>query len=593
MSLHHNRTIRPYTPKKYSLWKILIFQFLSIVFIFVGYSYLSWRWTTSLNPDALWFSIPLVLAETMIFIGSLLMIINYWVPKKLKRQRPVRFLSQIEEGIGPGEDRPLKIDLFITTYNEEAEIVEETIVKARELEYPFDEVDIQIYLCDDGQRDGRVPQRENFKLLAEKHQINYLMREKNQGFKAGNLNRAFWQTNGDLIVILDADTMVFPRFLIHLTGYFREKKMAWVQAPQWFVDIPPGKTLAEITGISHFDKIPGLKGYRIGKNILGTDSQIFYDGILRHRNSLNAAFCCGAGSVHRRKALEALIVNKKKRLVQLESVLPLDESLVKNKELYRQLGLNGKIVGPFVHHISEDMYTSLMIHADKNKWISYQHPDVECMMLSPQTIGGVIKQYSRYAEGTYKLFFSRENPLLVRGLSPGQRLGYFETIYSYFSSIWIFIFLLSPIVFFFTLTPPIKAFNFDFFLRFLLFIILSTLVATAANWGIGIKRSEQYFISGFWYKLKSLIKILAGKKVSFNTTRKKNETSRVWDHLKMTFPHFAIVFLTLAGFFWNLYLIQAGQHPSYSAFVANSMWAFYNIYHLNPILRATFHKAKR
>nr|MBS0037602.1 glycosyltransferase [Saprospiraceae bacterium] len=588
MSVRNPTGKTPYSPQQYSFWRVLFFQFFSIVFIFVGLSYLSWRWTSSLNPNALWFSIPLVLAETMIFISSLLLIVNYWRSLKIKQKRPVKLLSQIEEGISPAEDRPIKIDIFITTYNEELEVVEPTVVFAKKLEYPFEEVDIQIYLCDDGRRNGSDPDKENFKALAEKHRINYLTRPDNTGFKAGNLNHSFWQTDGDLIVILDADTLVLPKFLIHLTGYFRTVKMAWVQSPQWFYDISEGRTLAEITKLHFFNYIPLLNRYKVGKNILGTDPQIFYDGILRHRNSANAAFCCGAGSIHRRAALEGIIKNKQDRLVELKSVLPYDTDLIKNKSLYDQLNQEGKIVGPFVHHISEDLYTSVLIHSEKEGWRSYQHPDIECMMLSPQDISGVVKQYSRYAEGTYQLFFSRDNPLFIKGLSIRQRLGYLETIYSYFTALWVFIFLVSPIVFFFTLTPPVQAFNFDFFLRFLIFIFMNTMVASIANWGISIKRSEQYYISGFWYKLMSFIKILTGKKMVFNTTRKKTVKSNVLNNLKHTYPHIIITFLTVAGFVWNIYLVQQGTHPSYSAFFANSMWALYNIYHLNPIIRATF-----
>jgi cellulose synthase (UDP-forming) len=42
---------------------------------------------------------------------------------------------------------------------------------------------------------------------------------------------------------------------------------------------------------------------KIGEDVFGNDPQIFYDVIMRRRNLYNAAFCCGAGSVHRRKAI--------------------------------------------------------------------------------------------------------------------------------------------------------------------------------------------------------------------------------------------------------------------------------------------------
>ncbi len=42
---------------------------------------------------------------------------------------------------------------------------------------------------------------------------------------------------------------------------------------------------------------------RIGRDPLANDPQMFYDVIQRRRNHANAAFCCGAGSIHRREAV--------------------------------------------------------------------------------------------------------------------------------------------------------------------------------------------------------------------------------------------------------------------------------------------------
>lgn len=587
----------PYSSQKLTVWKSLFFQFFSLLFIGISSSYLFWRWTTSLNTDALWFAVPLVLAETFMFMGSVLMIINHWNIKNIAAKTPIRFLSEMDNSISPETDRPIKIDLFIATYNEEQAIVEDTIKDAKQLNYPFKDVEINIYLCDDGQRDGNNTDKENFKQLAADYGVHYLVRENNKGFKAGNLNNAFWQTNGDLLVILDADTRVFPDFLVHLTGYFRDQKMAWVQSPQWFYDITDGEKLNEwlTDKIPYIGKaiatiIPFSSRISVGKNIFGTDPRIFYDVILRHRNAVNAAFCCGAGSVHRRKALEHLISHQSKRLTELNSTLPFDTAKIKNRELINVLHSKGIIIGPFVHHISEDIYTSILLHSDKQRWKSYQHPDVECKMLSPQSLQTYSKQFSRYAEGTYDLFFSKDNPIIKKGLSIGQRFAYAETIYSYFSPFWILIFLLSPIVFYFSLVPPIKAFNFDFFIRFIALNIINQIIMTIGNWGISTKRSEQYFIGGFWIKLMAFFKVVFGKKLQFNTTSKLGEKVNFISNIKLILPHLLIIIFTIVGFGYNLVLIIKNLHPSYSAFFANTIWAVYNIYQINPIIRTAFKK---
>jgi cellulose synthase (UDP-forming) len=586
-----NRT--PYAAQRFTFSKVILFQFFSILFVGVGFSYLYWRWFHSVNPDALWFSIPLVVAETFMFIGSLLMIINHWEIKKPIKEKPVRFLSEINNSIENKENSPISIDIFITTLNEDKLLLEDTIKDVKKLKYPFDDVNINIYLCDDGQRDGRDLSKENFKKLAEKHDINYSIRESNVGYKAGNLNNVFWQTKGDLLVILDADTRVFPDFLKNLTGYFRNDKMAWVQSPQWFYDIPAGnKWSANLlsrypnTRKNLLKLIPVLKKINTGKDILGTDPRIFYDSILRHRNAANAAFCCGAGSIHRRAALEHLIENNSKKLFQLDSIIPLEFDKIKNKDLVKNKLFKGTVIGPFAHHISEDIYTSILLHSDSKKWESYQHPNVECKMLSPQSLAGYIKQFSRYAEGSFQIFFSKNNPLLIKGLSVRQRIAYLDTFYSYFAPFWIIIFLISPILFYFTLTPPIKAFNFDFFLRFLIFNFLNTIIISISSWGFSTKRSEQYYISSFWYKIKALAKVISGTKIIFNPTSKRLLQEKATSNYRYIIPHLLIVFLTFCGFVYNLILIVKNIHPSYSAFFANSIWAFYNMYQMNAIIRA-------
>src|SRR6267142_20364 len=45
---------------------------------------------------------------------------------------------------------------------------------------------------------------------------------------------------------------------------------------------------------------------KVNEDIYGNDPRLFYDVILRKRNYYNAAFCCGAGSIHRREAVMGL-----------------------------------------------------------------------------------------------------------------------------------------------------------------------------------------------------------------------------------------------------------------------------------------------
>lgn len=537
---YEHRTPAPPVPD--SKIRTVIFQILSLVFIGMGVAYLWWRWNFSLNPDALWFAVPLVSAESLAFLGSVLIVINYWSNRDPEQKPPVRYLSELRPLKENEADRPVSIDVFIATYNEELELVRLTVRDAKKMIYPFADVKVNIYVLDDGRRDGRDASAENFKRMAEEEGVGYFMRETNKGYKAGNLNNAFAQTNGDLVVILDADTRPFPNFLVNTAGYFRNKKLAWVQTPQWFYDLTEG------------GKIFGIKA---GEDIFGNDPKLFYDAILRKRNNYNAAFCCGAGSVHRREALDQLAEKHFREKVTEEKT-------------------------PFMLHASEDIYTSMFLHAQG--WESVQHPQVECKMLSPQTLDGWVKQRTRYATGSLDIGFGRYTPLFLEGLSFWQRISYLTTLYSYFAPLWLVIFLVSPAIFFFTLTPPVMAFNFDFFKYFIPFMVLNTLVVAMGNWGISTRRSEQYYVASFWLFLKSLWNVMMRKKVAFNVTMKGlSFGDRSFRH---TVPHLFIIGITVAGLIYNLVLVARGVHPSYSAFTANCIWGTYNIYQLSAFVRA-------
>ncbi len=569
----------------------ILFQVISLIFIVVGFNYLYWRWNSSLNLDALWFAIPLVIAETLAFIGSMLMIVNCWSNKDPLPQLAIHTVTELNST--DQQSNPISVDVFIATYNEDLDLVRCTVKDAKKMTYPFADVKITIYVLDDGKRDGSDPLKEDFKRMTQEEGVQYICRESNTGYKAGNLNNAFLQTHGDLIVILDADTRPYPDYLANTTGYFRNEKLAWVQTPQWFYDLTAGIPIK-----NYFETRFGKAGHylgalfgkaKTGKDIFGNDPKLFYDVILRRRNNYNSAFCCGAGSIHRRRALEihalkkreeeiAEELNEETRKLRLFS----EKDIVHLQEKIR----NGIALKPFMLHSSEDIYTSLLLHAEG--WESIQHPHVLCKMLSPQDLDGCVKQRTRYAEGSLNIGLGKHSPVFLRGLTFHQRLSYIVTIYSYFSPLWLLVFLLSPAVFFFTFTPPIMAFNFDFFKHFFPFMILNTLVIMLINWGIPYKRSEQYYVASFWLFLRSIVRVLLKLDVKFNVTSKKIRSVKNTKHI---LPHLFILFITFCGVAYNTFLIIKDLHPSYSAYTANCMWAVYNVIQLSAFIRAGLWKS--
>ncbi|MGE0087091.1 MAG: glycosyltransferase [Desulfococcaceae bacterium] len=80
-----------------------------------------------------------------------------------------------------------------------------SIRDAKKITYPHP-ADIRIHVLDDGRRPA-------MKALADQEGVNYITRDSNIGFNAGNLQNAMKQTDGDFILICDADKHQPFRFL--------------------------------------------------------------------------------------------------------------------------------------------------------------------------------------------------------------------------------------------------------------------------------------------------------------------------------------------------------------------------------------------
>ena len=122
--------------------RTLLFRYLAEINLIFGAWYLQWRITHSINFDALWISIPLLLAEIYSYFGGVMFVIGLWRP--LVRQ--IKSLDQMTPPI-PRSDWP-SVDIFITCYNEPPEIVEQTSKAALAMDYP--PAKLHIYVLDDG-----------------------------------------------------------------------------------------------------------------------------------------------------------------------------------------------------------------------------------------------------------------------------------------------------------------------------------------------------------------------------------------------------------------------------------------------------------
>lgn len=168
------------------------------------------------------------------------------------------------------------VGVFITVCGEPNDIVEETVIAAKAMEYP----NFHIYILND----GLVANRDNWheaEILAKKHGIKCITRRTPGGAKAGNINNALAKTNEPFTVIFDADHVPKRHFLKAMMGYFTDERVAFVQSPQYYKNNQENM----VTGGSW------------------EQQALFFGAIMKGKDTADTAFMCGTNMILRRTAL--------------------------------------------------------------------------------------------------------------------------------------------------------------------------------------------------------------------------------------------------------------------------------------------------
>ncbi|WP_420209319.1 glycosyltransferase [Candidatus Electronema sp. JC] len=573
-----------------------IWQVLASMNLAVGVWYLNWRWCSSLNQDALWFALPLAAAETCAYIGLTLFTFNLWKVADTPSRKPPRQIRDCVAEPASHPERPVSVDVFFPTVSENPELVRLSIRDAKQLRYPHP-LDLKIYVLDDGGRDA-------MQKVAEEEGVSYLTRKERIGFKAGNLANAMEQTSGDFIVICDADTRPLPALLEHTLGYFRDPAVAWVQTPHWYYDLPEGRPLPDVwrhwlgsPGIWLANWLERLIGpVQVGQDPLANNPQMFYDVILRRRNWANASFCCGAGSVHRREAVmeaalkgyaETVSTSFQRHQVFNQKLIRFlqKQSMLDEQSLQKFVKAKKIKIMPYKFHVSEDFYTSILLHGDPERnWKSVLHPEVESKMLSPQDLGSWMVQRFKYAGGTLDVLL-RDKVMCRPGLSPAQRLMYAATFWSYLGGIWNVVFLLAPVVYFFTGISPVSAYTADFFKHILPFLLLTELAFMTGTWGLSGFKGKASYLAFFSVNLRALWTVLRGRQIKFPVTPKQRQEGNFFP---LILPQFSIALLTLLGiaYAWTAYL--SGSSHTLGGVLINTFWGLHNVLILSGLIQAAF-----
>ena len=107
---------------------------IAVLALVVSVVYLAWRVTSTLNPDAWWASVPLVMLEIHATLGLALFTFSLWSIDCRPPHRDV-------------DETTLRIAVLVPTYNEGIEILLPTVAAAAAMRLPH-----ETWILDDGAR---------------------------------------------------------------------------------------------------------------------------------------------------------------------------------------------------------------------------------------------------------------------------------------------------------------------------------------------------------------------------------------------------------------------------------------------------------
>ncbi len=515
----------------------LVLTILTVLGFMFASRYMYWRVTETLDFNTAWawfFGLGLYAAELYLWVVLAITFVQSIWPLERK---PVPLPDDM--ALWP------TIDVFIPTYNEDLDLVAKTIYAARELEYPPDKM--QIHLLDDGRRD-------EFRDFAARAGVNYITRDNNDHAKAGNLNNALAQTNGDLVAILDCDHIPTRWFLQLSAGWFLEDpNMALVQTPHHF-----------------YNRDPFLKNLSAGSRV-PPEGLLFY-GLVQDGNDFwNASFFCGSCALLRRTALES-------------------------------------IGGIAVETVTEDAHTALKLH--RNGWRSSFIRFPMAAGLATETLGRFIGQRIRWARGMVQIL-RMDSPLLGPGLTLAQRICYLSAMMHFLFPLPRFVLLTAPLAFLVMDIRIIEASASEVFTYALPYLVLIVYV----NWRIQGRFRHSFWSDVYetsltlhllWPTVKTFIKPQGGK---FKVTSKGGGTDETYFDSQLMIGHMVIVVILLAGVvngFYNIYtdsmmlytgaiadglLIQETQDQIGST-VLNVLWASVSLTYFTAALATGLEKAE-
>ena len=393
---------------------------------------------------------------------------------------------------------------------------------------------LNVYILDDGRR-------EEFRAFAEEAGIGYISRDDNRHAKAGNINHALEQVHSPFVALFDCDHVPTRSFLQLTMGWLlRDPRLAMLQTPHHFYSPDP------------FER--NLDQFRITPN----EDELFY-GVVQDGNDFwNAACFCGSCAVLRRSALD-------------------------------QVG------GVAVETVTEDAHTSLRMQ--RRGWNTAYINIPQAAGLATERLSAHIRQRIRWARGMVQIL-RIENPLLVSGLKPAQRLCYFNAMAHFLFALPRLIFLTAPLIYLVFGMTSIPGFWVAIVAYALPHLVLANLATSRIQ---GAHRhsfwNEIYeTVLAPYLLLPTLFALVNPRRGSYNVTAKGGVVDKPFFDARIARPFLLLLAFNLFGVLcaiprlvqfpayavrpwlsfvnWPAHLYSGNQH---GIIVVNVLWALFNL----------------
>ncbi len=485
-----------------------------------GIAYVIWRAVYTVNylgdiHSIIW-SVILLLAEAF----SMMVFISFSLAVSRKDDYE---LPQCR--VNTADNFP-SIDIFVCSLNEKEEVVKPTLIAALNIDYP----NKKVYLLDDGRRPEMFA-------LTKRLGCNYITRETNQGFKAGNINNALKQTSGEIVIVFDADHIPVSTFINDIVCNFADPKVALIQTPQHFFNLDPFQ-----------------KNLNLQKHITN-EQDLFYRVIEPGLATYNATICGGTNFFFRRQYVEEA------------GAFPEDT-------------------------ITEDFALGLKLESMGYKILYYNKPVATGQ--SAETFAEYIKQRSRWARGNLSVIFNIENLKNLFKLNFLQIFFKVSGVSYFFFPYARLIFILSPAMFILfdlitvdAIIYQIAAFQIFYFVFKIWFFIITAgqyrhflftdVYETATSPFLAKDITEMFLIPSFIKKQKFLV------------TDKSKTLTKPKLNLKLFMPIFVLyIFVLFAQLYalWDINFNDVNPAP----LTVNIFWNTYNLIIFTYALRVVFDK---